>query len=101
MGIIKTTTDNLIEHNLYEYRESIKSAFEISVGTSKSKNVPGHISLTTSHGYKNKVWSELERVFSEDIYQICKQVKTQMQTFILLDLFGFVFNLSWLSLDNV
>lgn len=75
LGTIKATIDNVIDHNLYECRESLKMAFEVNLGTSmKNKGVAGHLNLISSQGFRNKVWSELEKVFSEDIYQIGKQV---------------------------
>lgn len=75
LGTINSTTEGVIDHSLYECRESLKMAFEVSLGTtSKSKGGPGHLNFVSSQGFRNKVWSELEKVFSEDIYQLCKQV---------------------------
>ncbi|KAG5889011.1 hypothetical protein JTB14_033940 [Gonioctena quinquepunctata] len=77
LGTIESVTNGLIEQNLHECRESLKAAFGVSSGgiSSKSKNAPGHINLSSSQGFRNKVWLEVEKVFSEDFYQICKQVK--------------------------
>lgn len=75
LGTIKLTTEGVIEHSLYECTESLKMAFEVSLGTSsKGKGGPGHLNLVSSQGFRNKIWSELEKVFSEDIYQTSKQV---------------------------
>lgn len=75
LGTIKSTTEGVVEHSIYECRESLKIAFDLSTGTTtKNKGGVGHLSLVSSQGFRNKVWTELEKVFSEDFYQICKQV---------------------------
>lgn len=76
---IKSTTESTVEHSLYECKESFKMAFEVSLGTSvKTKGGIGHLGLVSSLGFRNKVWNELEKAFSEDIYQICKQVSKKI-----------------------
>ncbi|KAJ8954370.1 hypothetical protein NQ318_011043 [Aromia moschata] len=74
LGTIRSTTDKLIEQNLYECRESLKTAFDTSSSGTKTKGGPGRVTLTSSQGFRNKIWSEIEKAFTEDIYQICKQV---------------------------
>lgn len=76
LGTIKSTIDIIVEHSIYECRESLKIAFEISTsGTSvKSKVSTNQLGLVSSLGFRNKIWNELDKVFSDDIYQICKQV---------------------------
>ncbi|KAJ8951184.1 hypothetical protein NQ314_007724 [Rhamnusium bicolor] len=88
LGTIKTTTDNLIEQNLDEYRECLKTAFDINVGGSSTKNKggPGRVTLTSSQGFRSKIWTELEKAFSEEIFQICKQVKFLQTTLNTLNL---------------
>lgn len=85
LGTIKLTTDSTVEHSVYECRESLKIAFEISTsGTSvKSKVSSSHLGLASSIGFRNKVWNELDKVFSEDIYQICKQVCSHNAFYVL------------------
>lgn len=73
---MKTVTNNFIDQSLNEFKDCLKSAFEINQSvSSKSKGGPGKVTLSSSQGFRNKLWSELEKAFSEDIYQICKQVK--------------------------
>lgn len=76
---IESTLESILEHSFYECKESFKMAFEVSLGTSvKSKTGMGHLTLVSPMGFRNKVWNELEKVFSEDIYQICKQVSNKI-----------------------
>ncbi|KAL3282359.1 hypothetical protein HHI36_005545 [Cryptolaemus montrouzieri] len=72
LGTVTKVLDNFLESTLSECRQSIKSAFEI---TGKSKSGPGKINLSSSQGFRTKIWTELEKAFSEDIQQQCKQVK--------------------------
>lgn len=75
LGTINSTIESTIDHSLYECRESLKMAFEPNSGASlKTKGGTGHLGLVSSLGFRNKIWHELEKVFSEDIYHICKQV---------------------------
>ncbi|VEN55180.1 unnamed protein product [Callosobruchus maculatus] len=74
LGIIKSTIDSFVEHSLYECREAWKSAFEIASIPNKSKSGAGQIQLSFSQGFRNKTWTELEKVFSEDLYQACKHL---------------------------
>lgn len=77
MGTIKTTTNNLIQQNLDECRECLQTALNVNVGVSVTKNKggPGRVALTSNQGFRSKIWIELEKLFSEDVYQICKQVR--------------------------
>lgn len=77
LGVIETTVDNFIKQNVEECQEIIKIALEVNInsGLNKPKGGPGRVQLTSSQGFRTKIWSELEKTFSEDVYQICKQVK--------------------------
>ncbi|XP_057656246.1 conserved oligomeric Golgi complex subunit 5 [Diorhabda carinulata] len=76
IGTIKSVVDNFVDNNLHEIKECLKLAFTIPLNTSvKSKGGPGHLNSSSSQGFRNKIWCELEKVFTEDIYQICSQVK--------------------------
>ncbi|CAG9771942.1 unnamed protein product [Ceutorhynchus assimilis] len=70
LGTIKTTIDNLIKQNLDECREILKTNLQVN----KSKGA-GRIQLSSSQGFRTKIWSELEKSFNEDIFKICKQIK--------------------------
>lgn len=78
LGTLQETTTNLIEQNLVECREMLKTAFEVNsqvMNPSLKPKGPGKVALSSSQGFRNKIWTELERIFTEDIYQICKQVQ--------------------------
>ncbi|CAH1982075.1 unnamed protein product [Acanthoscelides obtectus] len=79
LGMIKSTIDSFVEHSLYECREGWKSAFEVSSASSKTKGGSA-VQLSFSQGFRSKTWTELEKVFSEDIYQTCKHVKFLQNT---------------------
>jgi hypothetical protein len=76
LGTINATLQNTIENSLSECRECLKTAFDssnVSSGAKVSKG-PGRITLTSSQGFRNKMWIEIEKAFAEEIYQNCKQV---------------------------
>lgn len=52
-------------------------AFDVSTVSTglKTTKGPGRATLTTSQNFRNKVWAEIEKAFSEEIYQNCKQVQ--------------------------
>ncbi|XP_050507229.1 conserved oligomeric Golgi complex subunit 5 [Diabrotica virgifera virgifera] len=76
IGTIESVANSFVDNNLHECRESLKLALSVSsFASSKTKGGPGHINITSSQGFRTKVWSEIEKVFAEDIFSICKQVK--------------------------
>ncbi|XP_076269956.1 conserved oligomeric Golgi complex subunit 5 four way stop [Rhynchophorus ferrugineus] len=77
LGTINNTVDNFIKQNVNECHEMFKSAVDINVngGIVKNKGNSSRIQITSSQGFRSKIWNELDKCFSEDIYQICKQVK--------------------------
>ncbi|CAG9825143.1 unnamed protein product [Phaedon cochleariae] len=105
LGTVKSVVESIVEHNLYECRESLKSAFAVSsVNTMKSKGGPGHISLMSMPNFRTKAWAELRKVFSEDIYQMCQQVKFLQTTLNNLHLPNSNFNIAtdfWGSLGKI
>ncbi|KAJ3656220.1 hypothetical protein Zmor_015314 [Zophobas morio] len=77
LGIINNTLQTTIENSLSECRECLKAAFDYNALSTSSKvsKGPGRITLTSSQGFRNKIWIEIEKAFSEEIYQNCKQIK--------------------------
>ncbi|KAL1491355.1 hypothetical protein ABEB36_011963 [Hypothenemus hampei] len=75
LGLIETTIENLLKQNLDECREILKSALEINNVLIKSKNTPGRVQLSSSQGFRSKLWTEIDKIFSDDLFLICKQVK--------------------------
>lgn len=84
MGTIRATTESIVDHSLYECQESFKMACEVTLGTKSKSTGTGHLNLVSSHGFRNKVWTELERVFSEDMFHICKQVCISFVVYLLI-----------------
>ncbi|XP_045470713.1 conserved oligomeric Golgi complex subunit 5 [Harmonia axyridis] len=75
LGTINKVLDDFISSTLSESIQGITYALE-TTASGKSKAVQGrNISLSSSQGYKTKMWTELEKAFSDDIYKHCKQVK--------------------------
>ncbi|KAJ8920765.1 hypothetical protein NQ315_004905 [Exocentrus adspersus] len=106
LGDIKQTTDNLIQHNLNECRDCLKTTFSIHGGgaLSKSKGGPGRVTLTSSQGFRNKIWIEIEKLFSEDIYHICKQVKflqTALNSLNIQNIESNLANTFWVKLGDI
>lgn len=78
MGTLQEITTNLVDQNLSECRDNLKFAFEINAqvtNPSLKGKTPGKLTLSSSQGFRQKIWTELERVFTEDIYQTCKHIK--------------------------
>lgn len=78
LGTINDATQKHIDLSLAECSESLKSALYVTSGiggvTVKSKVTPGRTTTTPMHTLRNRVWSDLDKAFSEEIYQQCKQV---------------------------
>ncbi|XP_065163267.1 conserved oligomeric Golgi complex subunit 5 [Atheta coriaria] len=79
LGTISTSIQNTVDIALAECRESLKTTFDVRVNldaaTIKGKQGPGRAALTSSQGFRTRIWSDMEKVFSDEIYQQCKQVK--------------------------
>ncbi|XP_050312688.1 conserved oligomeric Golgi complex subunit 5 [Anthonomus grandis grandis] len=74
LGTIEPTLETLIKENLNECGDILKMALDSAtnpVVLVKS----GRGQLPSSQGFRQKVWTELEKGFSEGIYKICKQIK--------------------------
>lgn len=63
---------------LDECRESLRTAFDPSGGSAsginKKQGGPGRATLTSSQGFRTRVWGDLEKAFSEELYRQSKQV---------------------------
>ncbi|XP_022914460.1 conserved oligomeric Golgi complex subunit 5 [Onthophagus taurus] len=79
MGIIKTAIQNAIDISLSECRESLKASFDLNVNITgnlnKNKVGPGKANLSSSQGFRSRIWVDLEKAFSEEIYKQCRQIK--------------------------
>ncbi|ERL92500.1 conserved oligomeric Golgi complex subunit 5 [Dendroctonus ponderosae] len=82
LGLIKATIDNFMVQNVAECREILKAALETggSTAVGKPKGTSSRMQLSTSQGFKTRIWTELEKSFSEDIYKICKQMQFLQKT---------------------
>ncbi|KAK4878939.1 hypothetical protein RN001_007085 [Aquatica leii] len=90
MGTVKAATENVIEVSLGECRECLKSAFDTRSGVSSDfskKPGPGRANLTSSQGFKHRVWVDLEKAFSEELYTQSKQIKFLQETLNTLNLY--------------
>lgn len=78
LGMLNTSLDNFINIALSECRESLKTSFDLTgnlnININANKVGPGKAALTTSQGFRQRVWTDLEKAFSEEIYSQCKQV---------------------------
>ncbi|KAK9869808.1 hypothetical protein WA026_003539 [Henosepilachna vigintioctopunctata] len=87
LGSVNKILDNFMDSSLLECKQSIECAFEIAT-SNKFKSNTGRVSLTTSQGFRNKIWTELEKAFSEDIHQQCRRVKFLQTTLINMNFHG-------------
>lgn len=78
MGMLITSLESAINIALSECRESLKTSFDLTgnlnMGTVVNKVGPGRAALSTSQGFRQRVWADLEKAFSEEIYSQCKRV---------------------------
>ncbi|KAI4465405.1 conserved oligomeric golgi complex component 5 [Holotrichia oblita] len=79
MGMLTTSLESAVNIALSECRESLKTSFDLTgnlnMGTAINKVGPGKATLSTSQGFRQRVWTDLEKAFSEEIYSQCKRVK--------------------------
>ncbi|KRT82944.1 hypothetical protein AMK59_3911, partial [Oryctes borbonicus] len=77
-GMLNASLESFTNIALSECRESLKTSFDLTgnlnmgVGVNKG---PGKAAVFTSQGFRQRVWTDLEKAFSEEIYSQCKQVK--------------------------
>ncbi|KAK5645700.1 hypothetical protein RI129_004164 [Pyrocoelia pectoralis] len=90
LGTIKTVTGNLTSVCLNECKETLKLALDARIGMSadiSKKHVgPGRANISSSQGFKSRIWTDLEKTFSDDIYDQCKQVKFLQETLMTFHL---------------
>ncbi|KAF5281574.1 hypothetical protein FQA39_LY05109 [Lamprigera yunnana] len=90
LGTVTSAMDNIIEVSLSECRECLKLSLDTRSNMSNEfpkKPGPGRANLTSSQGFKNRVWSDLEKTFSEELYTQSKQIKFLQETFTTLNLY--------------
>lgn len=76
LGTIKEATQKVVDMSLSECEEILKSCFDITGGTSVvNKSKSGSTSRNTLQNMKTRLWSDLEKAFSEEIFYQCKQIK--------------------------
>ncbi|XP_017779416.1 PREDICTED: conserved oligomeric Golgi complex subunit 5 [Nicrophorus vespilloides] len=78
LGTLKSAIENVVSIAAEECRESLKTTFDARVNVDSLANKkagPGRANLTSSQGFRIRIWADLEKAFSEEIYQQCKQIK--------------------------
>lgn len=79
--MLPTSLDSFINIALSECRESLKTSFDVTgnlnMGVGTNKVGPGKAALSTSQGFRQRVWADLEKAFSEEIYSQCKRVSIE------------------------
>ncbi|XP_060527805.1 conserved oligomeric Golgi complex subunit 5 [Cylas formicarius] len=74
LGTIKNKLEDLIKGYLDDCKDIIKSVLKIS-SSNKLKSSGSRITTSTSQEFRNKIWTELENSFADEMYNTCKQVK--------------------------
>lgn len=75
LGTIKEATQKLVNMSISECEEILKSCFDITGGVGMIKGKSGSSSRNTLQNMKTRLWSDLEKAFSEEIFYQCKQIK--------------------------
>lgn len=108
MGTVKTATQKIADSSLEECRECLKSAFDINSGTTsslnKAKTGPVRTNLSNLQNIRTRIWSDLEKAFSEEIFYHCKQIKFLQTILNDLDVHGVNINIAsqfWSKLGQI
>lgn len=80
LGSLDFTLNNYIDASLGEAKESLKASLDISNNNAaqpKTTKGPGRVTMTSSasQGFRSRIWLDLEKSFSEEIYLQCKHMK--------------------------
>lgn len=73
LGTIKEATQKVVDMSVSECEEILKSCFDITGGVVKTKSSTS--SRSTLQNIKTRLWSDLEKAFSEELFYQCKQIK--------------------------
>lgn len=76
LGTIKNATDNIVDIALNECIECLKSAVDTNSNntTFKKPGGPGRVNMVSSQGFRSRIWDDLEKAFTEELYCQAKQV---------------------------
>lgn len=90
--------------SLSECKEFLKSCFDVSGGVSVVKAKSGSSGRNTLQNIKSRLWSDLEKAFSEEIFYQCKQMKFLQSSIDSLDGYNLEINIAsqfWDKLGRV
>lgn len=68
----ETAAQTAIDGCVDECAQSLRAAFDT---TCTIKTGPGKATLSSSQGFRTRIWSDLEKAFCDEIFCSCKQVK--------------------------
>lgn len=74
LGTVKEATQKIADMSISECEEILKSCLDIS-GVSIVKGKSGSSTRNSLQNMKTRLWSDLEKAFSEEIFYQCKQIK--------------------------
>lgn len=75
LGTIKEAIQKVVDNSLSECEEILKSCLDITGGTNVVKTKSGSSTRSTLQNLKTRLWSDLEKAFSEELFYQCKQIK--------------------------
>lgn len=104
LGTIKEATEKVVDMSLSECEEILKSCFDITGGISVVKTKSVSTSRNTLQNLKSRLWSDLEKAFSEELFYQCKQIKFLQSTIDNLDGYDLEIDVAsrfWEKLGNV
>lgn len=75
LGTVKEATQKVVNMSLSECEEILKSCFDSNDGVNTVKIKSTSSGRSTLQNIKNRLWSDLEKAFSEEMFYQCKQIK--------------------------
>uniref|UniRef100_A0A1Y1KUH6 Conserved oligomeric Golgi complex subunit 5 n=1 Tax=Photinus pyralis TaxID=7054 RepID=A0A1Y1KUH6_PHOPY len=91
LGTIQSAMESFIDVCLDECKECLKLTLGGKVGMStdisKKQIGPGRANMSSSQGFKSRIWTDLEKTFSDEIYLQCKQMKFLQERLDCLNLY--------------
>lgn len=105
LGTVKEATQKVVDMSLSECEEILKSCFDITGATNVvNKSKSGSTSRSTLQNMKTRLWSDLEKAFSEELFYHCKQIKFLQSSIDNLDGYDLEIDVAarfWVKLGQV
>lgn len=104
LGTIREASQKVIDMSLSECEEILKSCFDSTGGTSVVKSKSASATRNTLQNLKTRLWMDLEKAFSEELFYQGKQIKFFQSTIDGMDGYDLEINVAsrfWEKLGQI